>query len=880
MASFTDKIQTFNPYVSQAPLIEAMVAVGTQKQQQYDQGVQKIQGYIDSIAGMDVVADADKTYLQSKLNELGSKLKTVAASDFSNQQLVNSVGGMSTQIVKDPLVQNAVSSTAFYRKQLAEMEKAIAEGKASQNNIRDFNDKANVWLSGDKPGQLFRDRYIPYRDVNKTAIDAIKALHPQLQTIDIPFEIKDGKINMNKIADAIKREKISGITEGKIETAIRAAFTADDYKQLSIDSKYSFSGFTPEDFVKAVNDDLSLGIKNAKKQIERINSQIPKFATDPDKLDDLNKRLEYYKAQIGEPGKPGSLDAEAASEIERIRSGDLESTKYSLYKNGFFKQFANAFAYSEEEFTYVDNPLMDVQLTKDRIAIDRAREQRQAREFQITTGLKEREINLEEQANYLKKVELGLINPNEPYQLGSETDRKLKSGERLNGQIEQKVNNIDADVNDLKARGLSDIQIAELVDDYSKNGNKSNVNPAYIGSIQSILKNKKDLESLQELKEKTLDEATKIVYNDPKNASKIKEETDYINKTFNGAERMKIRTSDGTVLNLSEKELMSLYKSGDLKFNYPKSKKGLEAGLRGPAGSPLDLSGDYLSMNVNGKKYTVTSQNFGLGSQKEVNDFTKKLKTYYDKFNVSTSSLDKQVEDQYLERLAPRVSELVPTIRAVNYGKEQKLPVNLANNLSALITSADVKDIAADSNYDRADASKFLTDEYIKNTRVFVQANPDGTYLISIKNDGDPTNIQNLKVTADQVVGTVGAQYLMQNPSEALLLRLGRGTTNINNNPKQAQYQKQFGDFPNINRYQVVADLDADTKNPNLFVPKIMVLKKDGSYQPFIIAGKNKAQRLGLEQARKSFDGLTDDDLIKLIKSEYPSYDVSNLYQK
>ena len=66
MASFTDQISTFNPYVSQLP-VEAMVQVGMQKQAQYDQGVQKIQGYIDNIAGMDVVNDADKQYLQSKL---------------------------------------------------------------------------------------------------------------------------------------------------------------------------------------------------------------------------------------------------------------------------------------------------------------------------------------------------------------------------------------------------------------------------------------------------------------------------------------------------------------------------------------------------------------------------------------------------------------------------------------------------------------------------------------------------------------------------------------------------------------------------------------------------------------------------------------------
>ena len=85
MASYTDAISTFNPYVSQIP-VDAMVKVGMQKQAQYDQGVQKIQSYIDNVAGMEILNDADKEYLHSKLNQLGSDLKVVAAGDFSNQQ--------------------------------------------------------------------------------------------------------------------------------------------------------------------------------------------------------------------------------------------------------------------------------------------------------------------------------------------------------------------------------------------------------------------------------------------------------------------------------------------------------------------------------------------------------------------------------------------------------------------------------------------------------------------------------------------------------------------------------------------------------------------------------------------------------------------------
>src|SRR5574339_293389 len=104
MASFTDQPVRFNPYIQQLP-VEAMVSVGTQKQKAHEEGVQKIQTQIDNIAGLDVVRDVDKAYLQSRINELGNKLKTVAGGDFSNFQLVNSVGGMTKQLISDKGIQ-------------------------------------------------------------------------------------------------------------------------------------------------------------------------------------------------------------------------------------------------------------------------------------------------------------------------------------------------------------------------------------------------------------------------------------------------------------------------------------------------------------------------------------------------------------------------------------------------------------------------------------------------------------------------------------------------------------------------------------------------------------------------------------------------------
>ena len=146
MASWTDKIPTFNPYVAQLP-VEAMVQVGMQKQKQYDDGIQKIQTNIDNIAGLDIIRDIDKTYLQSKLNQLGNDIRGVAAGDFSNFQLVNSVNGMTNQISKDRNVLNAISSTKTYRKGLEDMDAANKAGKGSASHDWEFKTGANDWLN-------------------------------------------------------------------------------------------------------------------------------------------------------------------------------------------------------------------------------------------------------------------------------------------------------------------------------------------------------------------------------------------------------------------------------------------------------------------------------------------------------------------------------------------------------------------------------------------------------------------------------------------------------------------------------------------------------------------------------------------------------------
>ena len=349
MASFTDQIQTFNPYVSKSPLIEAMVTVGTQKQQQYDQGVQKIQGYIDSIAGMDVVTDADKKYLQSKLNDLGSKLKTVAAGDFSNQQLVNSVGGMATQIIKDPTVQNAVYSTANYRKELSRLQKDIDEGKSNPANIDYFNKRANTWLSSDKPGQKFSGSYIPYFDVQKFAKETFDAIKPDGLTIDQVYETDtNGNIKLDKLGRRIfspmmKRLEQEGRFPEKVRQTIDQIFSdARVSQQLDISGQYEYKNYSPELLSQKINLQREELLSKYDNEIYELGLKKGTGKDVQAQIDALELKKNNIKSQYDD------LIAVAQDNPDSIRS--------LLYKNDVRSRFTTMFSEMKTKETMENNP--------------------------------------------------------------------------------------------------------------------------------------------------------------------------------------------------------------------------------------------------------------------------------------------------------------------------------------------------------------------------------------------------------------------------------------------------------------------------------------------------------------------------------------------
>ena len=872
MASFTDIIPQFNPYIQQLP-VEAMVSVGMQKQKLYDEGVQKIQSQIDNVAGLDILKDVDRQYLQSKLNELGNDLRTVAAGDFSNFQLVNSVGGMVKQVGRDESIQNAVSSTSWYRKQAALLEDAVKNGKSSQSNIYDFNEQAGAWMNSNQVGEVFRGRYTPYKDTKKVAMEAIKALHPKLREYDIPFEVKDGKINTKKIADAMERYKIEGIDEEQIQQAINATFTPEDWNQIRLDAKYHFRDVAPDQLVKRA--EVQYTGKKTRYQSELdLAKEKRGITSDPTQLAILDKKIEFYETQLGKDGKRGLLDDELTDNIELARTNPNQ-VKYSIYKDGYISEFANAFSWTQQSRQYVDNPIRKQMNWAEDMRLKWATENRHSYEFAENLKRKDLELGLKGEELALKRTELGLDPIDERITVGNATDIRDNSDGIVLGFTNEIMETINSGKAKLKQRGLTDTQVDEMLADYQKNGNRATKVPAWaIGVVQDILKESNTLAAIQDRQQQIEKDAYNLTVKDPRiQAIAAQKEKDY--QLLNDGKPITISQYVGQDPRTRQSRFVNFTRSSQQIVNDINTGKATLSVDRAVLGK-IRLTYNSLP-EAGGQPLTVELPKSGRGvaGGEQISNALLQISNFSNKYR--NNEFDATYARNYKDLLSPLANELVPTRIAIKTGNKPELPPRIIGNLSTFILNNTEKDIAADGKYNAQLAASLLSEKNNKDTRAAVEQDGD-KFTVVLWNINDVSNPQKLKMSGADVSRLIGSNYIDPLTRDAKVIRFaGGGSTNISDDPDKATMQQAFGDFPGINNFEVKADLIPDAKNPDLFYPILYARRKDGSWQPFEVSGKGKMQRMGYEQAKKQLNTLTDNTFATVIKEAYPKFDFSTL---
>ncbi len=472
MASFTDQITKFNPYVQQLP-VEAMVQVGMRRQAQYDQGVEKIQSYIDNIAGLDVIKPIHKQYIQSKLNELGGKLKTVAAGDFSNQQLVNSIGGMTTQIIKDPTVQNAVYSTQRVRKVQGDMEAAKKAGKSGIENELWANNEISSWINDGDAQTTFNGEFVEYTDLDKQLRDLHSKLKEAENSVDIPFKtdadgrilyystVKDAKGKVIKtnvstdpksgtpqIDDAMKRIKTKGIGAQRILNNFYDSLSENDKRQLKITANYHYQGATKDTF----KNDIVNTYTTAKQILsEQVVDWAVKLKTDNNLTAAERSDIEANITSANKKLTDGTFEnqiAKKTAEIDNIK--DLTQYKYALYSEKYLTNLAKDLANESKIVEIMTNPYQQADMEKQKLQFQVNKAQQDYQQWAATHALKIAEFNFEKDKEVYKRTQeeakkRGLQPVTSPGGLG--TDVKLPTLNDLSNDIkttETAIKTLDA----------------------------------------------------------------------------------------------------------------------------------------------------------------------------------------------------------------------------------------------------------------------------------------------------------------------------------------------------------------------------------------------------------------------------------------------------
>lgn len=834
MASFTDAIPQFNPYIQQLP-VEAMAQVGVAKQQRYNEGIEKIQTQIENVAGLDIIRNVDKQYLQSKLDDLGNRLKTVAAGDFSNFQLTNSVAGMTNEIAKDSYVQNAVSSTAFYRKQLADMDAARKEGKSSIVNEAFFYDRANKWINSDNLDESFNTRYKQYIDVEKKWLEVFKTLHPTLNEQDIPFVRNiDGSINTEETAKAMSRISKETVSAATIENALRASMSPDDIDQLNMNGWYQFRTYdTPEKLAVYSQTRYQSQIQNNEQRIKDLQG-LANTTDDPNKKYQAEQIIKQLQAQNAE------LPIKMQEELDLIRTNP-EAAKGYIYRTGAISQFASAYAWESNKENVLTNPIAQYEL-------DEAKFKLQYEQFnwdkymdQLDYDIKLKEYGLKEKEFNLKN---GLTNQFETY-LGQHTEKFDHPVKAMLNDASEQMKGADAIVAEMVGpdgiQGVSPEQIENAIrlydsqdpNWYSQNG-KEIIPKEWRGKIEQVI----DMRNSAKRLTNALADIRTSVENSPEVAA-MKAELDQKLSTLGGID---VKDSSGRSVSFTPQEIA----------RYLEKVETVETVSGGGQLTQSRTSKTEIKVPLTEKEQLLYNNRF-------------KVKSELTKYNNSIGKLNRAIAEKVDEAVLKRSDIYIPRVSAIAISSEdggiQKSRMETFVTNTLMKFDEDLNSMpGGDVKMDKDDIEKIRTwfGDESRNKLIYKKlVQGDKTYMIVV-NGNEEVLIPVEQREVGQIPFTDSKEPSAAYRELTLTQSLLGGTTNRSGKFEDSYFTRTS--MPGIKNLQVKGDASSDKSIPGMqYITLRLVVP---NYGP--IALKLSDNPVDRDQVLKIINGLNDDKVKSL----------------
>jgi hypothetical protein len=465
MASRYDTIPQFNPFVQPAPL-ELVSQVGMKKELDYQEGVRQVQAYVDKVAGIDLLKEADKKYLQTQLGKLGDNIRSVARQDFSNPNLQGAVSSMALGIFNDKNVQNGYLGTQKVRTkqaQIAELRKSKPELYNPTNEAYSMLD-VTAWLNDGTAGTPLVDRhdYYNYHDYSKEIREAMKDFKPSKIKRTMPLQGHEEWMVTNSDeswTDAEVREYLNGVLSPQAR------------QQLKIEGTVAFVG-KDAGLLSAYYEDLKDNVKTNKDLIAQYQAQ--SSVVDSNKKKILQSKIDALNDQ----------NIDLSKHLDKIDSRDLdffnsnkEGIAGKLYSNEILKASTRAYTHVDIEEKYEPNEIWKTKFTQ---SMENARANARMGFDAQQNALNRQERALDrQQAADLKMLELG-------YKY-YDKDGKLKDiGKGVDTRLEKALTNVGEASLQENGRDLYEKERASV---------KADITDAYKKLRSSLLENNPDLKS-------------------------------------------------------------------------------------------------------------------------------------------------------------------------------------------------------------------------------------------------------------------------------------------------------------------------------------------------------------------------------------------------
>lgn len=236
------------------------------KQGAYDLNNAKLSQLESQIGSLDLIKDSDKEYLDGRLREVQSVIKSsIQTGDLSNQHLTDQIISKFQSVIDEPIL-NAISATRTIRAEEASWQDAreANDGSYSDINYSVMSRNRNKYLMDDRVGVKYSGGggFVPFTDMNK-----------MLTSKEFTEYLKNSGINAEYVVDAqgIGEFRSLNTMEGTVDPnrlrgAVDAYIGEQGRRQLGINAIYNYGYGDTQESV----DRLRQAYNNRKNQFSEI----------------------------------------------------------------------------------------------------------------------------------------------------------------------------------------------------------------------------------------------------------------------------------------------------------------------------------------------------------------------------------------------------------------------------------------------------------------------------------------------------------------------------------------------------------------------------------------------------------------------------------